>query len=133
MKVVFCHLVFLNHCTGEIDKLSIFFLQKRRNNHFCNVQSGEVVCECQPCWRLLLSTLQNAREGDQGSDRGVLPGEFGGDDDCNQRNIVNIMMILCSRKHLLNLWVTSSGWFTPIRFFLDNYSSKEIKWCVLIR
>ena len=52
------------------------------------VQSGEVVCECQPCWRLLLSTLQNAREGDQGSDRGVLPGEFGGDDDCNERNIV---------------------------------------------
>ena len=47
-----------------------------------------MVCECQPCWRLLLSTLQNAREGDQGSDRGVLPGELGGVGDCNQRNIV---------------------------------------------
>ena len=88
VKVVFYHLVFFSdtlhwRCSQTVN----FFRQKRKNNHYCNVQSGEVVCECQPCWRLLLSTLQNAREGDQGSDRGVLPGEFGGVGDCNKRNI----------------------------------------------
>ena len=49
-------------------------------------------------------------------------------EECFQVNVVvlvivireilgNIKMILFSRRHPLNLWVTSSGWFTPIRFF----------------
>ena len=97
------------------------------------VQSGEVVCECQPCWRLLLSTLQNAREGDQGSDRGVLPGEFGGVGDCNQRNIAKHHNDLVLQETPLE-FVGDKQWVVYAnQVFRDNYSSKEMKWCVLIR
>ena len=36
--------------------------------------SGEMDCECQPCWRLLLQTLQDEPWWDQPADRGVLSG-----------------------------------------------------------
>ena len=40
-----------------------------------------MVCECQPCWWLLLSTLQDAREGNQRSDRRMLSGGNSDDHD----------------------------------------------------